>query len=84
MTVLNNVPYVRNAVLSKVVMVSLRSVESYNVIRSTAGDKYQMRSFLFAVPLECTLCARSGTDSSDIAELVAVLHTYLKRLHTAH
>ena len=77
-TALNNVPYMRNAVLCEVVMVALRCAESYNVVRSTSGDEYQIRSFVRIAPLEGSRCTGCRADSSDIAELVAVLHTDLE------
>ena len=81
---LNNVPYMRNSVLVKVVMVALRSVESYNVVLCTACDEQEVRLILRIAPLECALCARSCTYSAYITELVAVLHSYLERLASAH
>lgn len=77
-TVLDNVPYMRNAVLCEVVVIALRSGESDNVIGSTAGYEYEMRSCFLAVPFPCALSTRCRTDSADIAELVAVLHTDLE------
>lgn len=39
-TALNDVPYVRNTVLSEVVVIALRGIESDNVIGVTAHDEY--------------------------------------------
>lgn len=81
---LNNVPYMRNAVLVKIVMVALRSIESHNIVLCSACDEQKVRLILGIAPLECTLCAGSCTYSAHIAELVAVLHAYLERLASAH
>jgi len=51
MTALNYVPYVRYVVLVEVVVVALGSVESYNVVLSTACYHYEIRCLRGAVPL---------------------------------
>ena len=84
MTVLYNVPYMRYIVLCEVVMISLGSIQSDNIVLSTAGYHYEIRCLSGTVPLERALCARCGAYCSYIAELAAVLHTYLERLASSH
>ena len=49
--VLNNVPYVRYAVLGEVIVVALGSIQTNYVVLSTACDHYQVRSLALTVPL---------------------------------
>ena len=81
---LNNVPYMRNAVLVKVVVVALRSIETNNVVLCTACDEQEVGLILGIAPLERALCTGSCTYSAYIAKLVTVLHAYLERLTSAH
>ena len=83
-TVLYNVPYVRNTVLVEVIVIALRGLESYNVVLSTACNEYKVRCLVLTAPLPSAGSTGSRADSAYIAELVAVLHAYLERLASAH
>ena len=83
-TALNYVPYVRYAVFVEVIVVSLGSVESYDVVLSTACYHKEIWLLVRIAPLECARTAGCRADSAYIAELVAVLHAYHEGFHTAH
>ena len=51
-TVVYNVPYMRYIVLGEVVMISLGSIQSDNIVLCTAGYHYEIRCISSAVPLE--------------------------------